>query len=285
MKRYFLILSYLLGGLACQHSEPKTKQVALVKHQSMEIEVTDANASNYPWYNRLKSNNSLSKRIALPQDFYRIPVDEGSFEDWLRNLPLRKPNSKVYYYNDEEKFTQEIHEAVVDIDIGDRDLQKSEDAVIRLWTEYLYSQKDYERIIIPTAEDTLAFRDYYDGKPNYAQFRKFLNFAFEKTTTYSFKKSLEIIKIKSLKIGDIFIQSSPPGHAVIVVDMAKNEAEQRIFLLAQAFTPAQDIHIIKNFDNASILGSWYPTNFGTTLYTPEWEFSNNDLRRINIIDN
>ncbi len=269
-----------MGGLTCQHPEQKAKQVALVKHQSMEIEVKDLNASNYPWYNRLKSNNTLSKRIALPQDFDRIPVDEGSFGDWLRNLPLRKPNSKVYYYNDDEKFTQEIHAAVVDIDIGDKDLQKSEDAVIRLWAEYLYSQQNYESIIIPTEEDTLIFTDYYTDQPNYAQFRKFLNLAFEKTTPYSFKKSLEVIKIKSLKIGDIFVQSSPPGHAVIIVDMAKNEAEQRIFLLAQAFTPAQDLHILKNFDNASTLGSWYPTNFGTTLYTPEWEFSSNDIRRM-----
>ncbi len=89
---------------------------------------------------------TVKTRIALPAGFTRINVKEGSFEEYLRNLPLRPRGSKVYYYDGREKRDTRVYCAVVDMEIGKRDLQQCADAVIRLRAEYLYKQKAYNKI-------------------------------------------------------------------------------------------------------------------------------------------
>ena len=85
--------------------------------------------------------------------------------------------------------------------------------------------------------------------------------------------------VNKMQVGDVFIKGGFPGHAVIVVDMAINEETgKKLFLLAQSYMPAQDIHILKNPAN-SRLSPWYELDFGEVLYTPEWTFDRDDLRR------
>jgi len=40
------------------------------------------------------------------------------------------------------------------------------------------------------------------------------------------------------------IRAGSPGHAMLVVDVAEDERGRRIYLLAQSYMPAQDIHIV-----------------------------------------
>jgi hypothetical protein len=83
--------------------------------------------------------------------------------------------------------------------------------------------------------------------------------------------------IDDIEIGDLFLEGGFPGHAVIVVDIAENrKTGEKVFLLAQGFMPAQDIHILKNLDNSS-LSPWYRTDFGDSLYTPDWVFARTSL--------
>ncbi len=80
-------------------------------------------------------------------------------------------------------------------------------------------------------------------------------------------------------VGDVFVQGGLPGHAAIVVDMAIHvDSKRKVFLLAEGFTPAQDIKILKN-PNDDALSPWYPLDFGDTLNTPEWTFYRNHLMR------
>ena len=46
------------------------------------------------------------------------------------------------------------------------------------------------------------------------------------------------------------------GHAVVVMDVAINKAGNKIFLLAQSYMPAEDIHVLNNPSNKDI-SSWY----------------------------
>jgi hypothetical protein len=71
--------------------------------------------------------------------------------------------------------------------------------------------------------------------------------------------------------GDVFVQAAHPGHAVIVVDVAENRAGEQIFLLAQSYMPAQEIHVLKNLEDAA-LSPWFKLNDGDELVTPEWTF-------------
>ena len=88
----------------------------------------------------------IRTRIVPPKGYARVNVKEGSFGEYLRNLPLRSHGTKVYYFDGREKWNRSVYCAVVDMEIGKRDLQQCADAVIRLRAEYLYKHKAYDRI-------------------------------------------------------------------------------------------------------------------------------------------
>ena len=237
--------------------------------------------------------------VEPPPDYVRDTVPEKSFADWLRKLPIKSGNPPVYLFNGEPKGNQAAHHAVLDMDIGDRDLQQCADAVLRLRAEYFFSMNHYDSIQFNfTSGDRAYFRKWIEGyRPiidgndvrwhksagvdsSYNNFRKYLNTVFTYAGSYSLRRELKRVEnISDMNIGDVFIQGGFPGHAVIVIDMAANTTTgDKAFLLAQSYMPAQDIHILKNPDK-SMLTPWYSTNFDGKLYTPEWVFEKNDLMR------
>ena len=98
----------------------------------------------YPWLKEYKAENILKQRISTPAGYERIKLEKSSFCQWLRGLPLKPGAPKVMLFNGEPKPKQDMHAAVIDIDTGKKDLQQCADAVIRLRTEYLFSQKRYK---------------------------------------------------------------------------------------------------------------------------------------------
>ncbi len=78
--------------------------------------------------------------------------------------------------------------------------------------------------------------------------------------------------------GDVFIRGGSPGHAVIVMDMAMNRNGEKIYLLAQSYMPAQDIHVLRNPMEPD-WSPWYKTVENQAITTPEWIFYPNQLRR------
>ena len=53
---------------------------------------------------------------------------------------------------------------------------------------------------------------------------------------------------------------------------------EKVFMLAQSFMPAQDMHILKNPLSEKI-SPWYPLAFGSILKTPEWSFTSHNVYR------
>lgn len=253
----------------------------------------------YPWLDNYDSTQCLRNRIAVPDGYKRVPNSDSSFANWLRYLPLKKGQPKVHLYNGEDKSFQSGHCAVLDIDIGDADLQQCADAVIRLRSEYLYwLDKSNDIHFNFTSGDTARFSKWIEGyRPrvngnkvswhktaepdsSYACFQKYLRTVYMYAGTYSLKKELTSVdNIKDMKIGDVFIQGGFPGHAALVVDMAVDSSTgKKLFLLAQGYFPAQDFHILRNPNNTR-LDPWYELDFGERLETPTWTFSNGDLMR------
>lgn len=69
--------------------------------------------------------------------------------------------------------------------------------------------------------------------------------------------------------------------AFAVVDVAiYPQTGKKVFLLAQSYMPAQQIHILVNPANRG-LSPWYELsdNDEGKLYTPEWVFEKKDLKR------
>jgi len=242
---------------------------------------------------------TIKTRISPPIDFQRESVEETSFAEYLRNLPLKPHGSPALYYNGVEKNKKNVYMAVVDMEIGDRDLQQCADAIMRLRGEYFYGIGVYEKIHF---NFTNGFRVDYskwmegyrivvennqsfwvkrtEPSNTYQDFRSYMNIIFAYAGTMSLENELISVDLNEMETGDIFIQGGSPGHAVIVVDMSVNESTgEKLFLLAQSYMPAQEIQILEN-PMDSDLSPWYSLNFeGETISTPEWTFNRSDLKR------
>ncbi|MFH1320749.1 MAG: DUF4846 domain-containing protein [Bacteroidota bacterium] len=220
--------------------------------------------------------------IPVPDDFARVEVQENSFGEYLRNFPLKQTDNIVYLYNGEQKWPQDIHIAVLKIDVGNRDLQQCADAVMRLRGEYLYTRKKYDDIHFNFLSDGKPryYKDHADSEFSYKSFRKYMDYIFSYANTASLLKELKSVQLNDMKIGDVFIQKGNPyGHAIIVIDVAKHKVSgKKIFMLAQSYMPAQEIHILKNLNDPG-LSPWYNIDFGDELRTPEWNFRKEDLKR------
>ena len=240
---------------------------------------------------------TLETRILTPEGFERTTIDENSFAKYLRQLPLKPHGSEVTLYNGSSKPNYEVYDAVVNLNIGRKDLHQCADAVMRLKAEYLWYQKQYDKIHFDfTNGFQVDYSEWMKGKRivvkgnkaywtlsnspsnTYQDFWRYMEIVFSYAGTLSLSKELKPVNIENLKIGDVFIQGGSPGHAIIVVDLALNlQTNKKIFLLAQSYMPAQEIQILKNPDNKT--SPWYSVDFGEILETPEWTFYKTDLKR------
>jgi len=92
------------------------------------------------------------------------------------------------------------------------------------------------------------------------------------------KQLLPVTNYRTISAGEVLIKGGSPGHAMLVADIAEDAKGRRIYLLAQSYMPAQDIHIVNNPRDAAI-SPWYESNVPDTyIQTPEWTFRVNELR-------
>ena len=252
----------------------------------------------YRWLESYHYDQAIVSRIHPPEGFSRIEQPENSFGNWLRNLPLKPGKPSVKLYNGQLKGNQSAHFAVIDIDTGNRDLQQCADAVMRLKAEYHYSCGEYPFIHFNfTSGDRAEYEKWRQGyRPringnkvswtksaqadqSYASFRKYMNTVFTYAGTYSLSREMESVSDpNNMQSGDVFIFGGFPGHAVIVVDIAKNQKTgETAFLLAQSYMPAQEMHILNNPNNSG-MSPWYIARKGY-LRTPEWGFDEGSLKR------
>jgi hypothetical protein len=223
---------------------------------------------------------TVKSRILLPQGFKRLSYEAGEFGYFLESLPLYPIDQEVHYYNGKIKPRNNIYNSVVKLDIGKRDLHQCADAVMRLRADYLYQQKRYKDIRFNFLSDgkPRTYTNYAKGDYSYSTYWKYLEYIFAYANTASLHDELPNVKTtQEVKIGDTFIQKgSPIGHAIIVVDLAKNSAGKTIVLLAQSYMPAQEIQILNNWNNSK-LSPWYDID-QDIIKTPEWTFYPKNLK-------
>jgi uncharacterized protein DUF4846 len=242
-----------------------------------------AAAPVYPWTTSIGAPTStaledtLAVRFSPPEGFVRQPSPPMSWATWLRGLPLKPHGSAVHLHNGKRKWRQDAHAAVVDIDVGKRDLQQCADAVMRLRAEWLYSQSRVSEIAFNNTNGKRMRFTAWRSK-SYAGFRKYMIQVFAYAGTYSLSRELKSKPVADLAIGDVFIRGGFPGHAVLVADMAVNPTtREKKFLLLQSYMPAQDVHVLRN-PNDPNGGAWYSGDISETLVTPEWTFASDSLK-------
>ena len=255
-----------------------------------------AGAQTYGWLSRPDPAQALSARIAAPAGYERAAVEPGGFAEWLRGLPLKPGRPPVRLFDGREKARRDVHHAVVDMDVGARDLQQCADAVMRLRAEYLYAQGRADAVAFDfTSGDRVPYARWRAGErpvvrgsrvswqagaapdATRAGFRRYLDAVFTYAGSHSLRR--ELAPAGGVPAGgDVFVQGGFPGHAVVVVDVARERASGRtVFLLAQSYMPAQEVHVLRNLERPD-LDPWYPADFGARLVTPEWTFAKEDRR-------
>ena len=291
-KPAYIGLLFLLFIQACGQ---ETNQKQLVNQDTLTEYTQEATKKYSKVINPY--GQTLETRILTPEGFERTTIDENSFAEYLRQLPLKPHGSEVTFYNGSSKPNYEVYEAVVYLNIGRKDLHQCADAVMRLKAEYLWNQKQYDKIHFNfTNGFQVDYSEWMKGKRivvkgnkaywvlsnspsnTYQDFWRYMEIIFSYAGTLSLSKELKPVNIDDLKIGDVFIQGGSPGHAIIVVDLALNlQTNKKIFLLAQSYMPAQEIQILKNPINKT--SPWYSVDFSEILETPEWTFYKTDLKR------
>ena len=269
--------------------------------------INNAAANNYPWlqpgtYNK---QQSIDSKITPPEDYKRIPVEKGSFAEWLRDLPLLPLNSELYEFPTKEsgktikrkKENQNFHYAIINMDV--MKYQQCADAIIRLRAEYSWSVNKSEEICFKyTSGDELCWREWKEGwrtevkgskvtknksgekNNSREEFTNYVQDIINYAGTISLSRYVPRINSEQPQIGDFFVESGSPGHAVLILDMVKNDEGKKLMLLGQSYTPARQFHILKNPDNN--LSPWYKVNFGDSIKTPEWSpFTKKHLRTFN----
>ncbi|MBK1897959.1 DUF4846 domain-containing protein [Chryseobacterium paridis] len=222
------------------------------------------------------NKNTTKERFSPPNGYEWIEGKPDSFGYFLENYTLKPYKSQILRYDGDPISTQNLHEAVFDIDTGDKDLQQCADAVIRLRAEYLFKTKKFNEIQFHfTNGDLVSWNDYKNGirafvngnsvsfrktasfDDSYQNFRNYLELIFNYAGTISLHKETQAVtKNTDLKTGDILITPGSPGHVVFISGSCINREGKKLFLLAEGFTPAQSIHLLSNpFDKD--LSPWY----------------------------
>ncbi|MBR0031849.1 MAG: hypothetical protein IJP61_06155 [Treponema sp.] len=229
-----------------------------------------------------ESGMTVETRIKLPEGYERVEVTPGSYEDFYRKLPLKSAGASIYYYDGRKKGGN-YHVAVYDFPTLNEDLLQCADSCMKMRAEYYYARGEYDKIGFNAESGVyLPFRKYMDGyrltgsgwKSGYEKgssrkiFDEYLRIVYSYASTRSMAKEMLPVDINNLRIGDVFVQSGSPGHAVFVTDMAVNKKTgKKIMLIGQGYMPSQDLHIVKSFDSIS---PWFyvtDESFGSFEFT------------------
>jgi hypothetical protein len=248
-------------------------------------------AAAYPWLGDRGAPvavDALVDRFAPPPGFARVPLEAGSFGAWLRGLPLAAPGTPVVSYRG-GTILPPAHDnlaAVVALDVGAGDLQQCADSVIRLHAEWLFAQgrRDQRYRAASGAEmpfqrwargermvpEGIGFRWTVTGRADagHPSFRKWLDGVFAWANTGSLARDTDPVPPDALRPGDFVVQAGAPGHAVLVLDLARDEGGRRALLLGQGYMPAQSFQVLRPGGRA---GPWFLVEPGDlALATPFW---------------
>lgn len=238
-----------------------------------------------------KEGNTIATRVKVPEGFKRVSYTKGSFQSYLRNYKLKEYGTAIINFDGSTYFAQNWHDAILDVPVPKNGLQQCADVLMRVRAEYLWEQDRKKDIGFKfTSGHYCSWQKYAAGyRPKIkgnkvsfhktasvnhtkANFYKYLNLIYTYAGTASLHAELKKVSLENLKIGDMLVQPGFPGHIEMIVDVVVNDKGEYLFLLAQGNTPAQNMCLLKNFEDE--LSPWYNFKDKETIYTPSYYFEN-----------
>ena len=201
---------------------------------------------------------TVESRITPPDGYSRVAVERGSFAEYLRKYPLHPVNIKLPVYNRKTRNTDSP--AIFDISLGDEGYQQCADSIIRLYSDYFYENKQYDKISFEFSNgDICDYNRWRQGKrmlalgsfsceipaalPDDSQqgYRNYLKTVMNYAGTLSLLNESEQISPDEIRIGDIICNED---HVVLIVDEAVNEKGEKTYLIGQSYIPAVCFHLV-----------------------------------------
>ncbi len=215
--------------------------------------------------------------IEDPEPVYYKP---GSWQHFLQRLPVKNTPIEDYTGNPVSNPGKAFE--IIDYDIGKRDLQQCADAIMRLRAEYLFKQKRFNEIEFHfTSGHLFTFLAYCNGirpvvngnqvkfiqpgqiiKPAHSALRNYLDIVYAYAGTISLAKELK--KVNRLSVGTVIIKAGSPGHCFIIIDEAVTSTGEKVYKLAEGYTPAQSIYVLRNIREPQ-MGAWHTIHEGKDI--------------------
>lgn len=214
-----------------------------------------------------------------PPGFTRTDAAPGSFGAWLGDRPVLAADVPVTTHDGR---TVGHHARVVDLPLVPGDLQQCADSAIRLRAEWQRSV-GAEVMFHATSGDPIPWARFRDGETPHASgnrlawragstgvWEDYLARVFQWAGTDSMAR-LDTVPADRPAPGDVLVEGGFPGHAVVVLDVARRGDEVRL-LLGEGFMPAQSFHVELGPD-----AGWWPWDGSVNL--GHWAFEAEHLRR------
>lgn len=259
--------------------------------------------SRYPWLASPPDGmpppvDALARRFPAPEGFQRVAAADGSFGAWLRGLPVADPRTPVRSFKGAVLRDASHHAVagVVALDVGAADLQQCADSIIRLHAEWRWSLGDrrmsykaasgtslpYDRWArgerVVASGNTLSWSPTAAPSRDHKSFRKYLDMVFNWANTGALARDTRPTPFPELRPGDFFVLPGSPGHAVLILDLARAPDGRQVALLGQGFMPAQNFHILRDPEGSP----WFALRPEQgSVKTPFWDpFPWSSLRRL-----
>lgn len=253
-------------------------------------------SADYPWPRRTSGYTPIAGRIGIPAGFREVPVEPGSWAEWLRFLPLMPAHSPIRGVDDKPLGWPGIPAppGVVDMDV--RRNQECADTILRLRAEYLRWAGHGDRLAFSLAGGgTISWADWRRGmrpvpvgsrvrmlrvaSPSESRqsFEGFLDAVFSWCNTDSLSRDGRPVAPDDLRIGDYVSRpgAGARGHAMMIVDLAVDAEGNWRALILQGAMPAQSAHLLR----AGTGSAWIPLYPARSFSVPGWRDFPWDLLR------
>lgn len=93
-----------------------------------------------------EQGETIEERFFVPDGYGRKKREQGTLTAFLREYPLKKAGKPVLLYDGSRKGNQSAHAAVFKLPIENEDLQQCADSIMRVYAEYFWRTKQFEKI-------------------------------------------------------------------------------------------------------------------------------------------
>ncbi len=201
-----------------------------------------------------------------PLGYRRVAVEAGSFAEYVRHLAVLPDTASVRYYDGRQVQQWPGSPRVIDMPFLFRtDVEQCADMALRLVSEYFWETGKADSLAfrlqngqeISWREWSVGRRLRYDAESDRhvvsqdaadssrTAFEEFLYYLFHWTGSVALKRDLRRIAASELQPGDLIVQntSGAMGHVSVILDAAVNDDGERLYLIANGWTPAQSMFI------------------------------------------